>query len=201
MRIREAEFLLRRQEWDETWVTKDPPGRASRAKLLEAYALVLPCSVATVYKASQHCCFYTGEIKQPMDLPVDLLIFDEAGQVAPDLGLPLLGVARRSVAVGDVYQLEPIESFNEACDELLLRAEGIGGSELHEAHRGGLTHTRGSVMRAFQQATAYTDAEVEGNGVLLRDHFRCVPGIIAYCNDLVYNHKLISKKPCESAFD
>jgi hypothetical protein len=194
MRIREAEFLLRRAEWDETWATKIPQGRASRTKLLEAYALVVPCIVATVYKASQRCCFYTGENEKPMDLPIDLLIFDEAGQVASDLGLPLLGIARRAEAVGDVYQLEPIESFNEACDELLLRAAGIDGLKLNQAHRTSLTHTRGSVMRAFQQATAYTDADVGGCGVLLRHHFRCVPKIIAYCNELVYNKKLVCVK-------
>jgi hypothetical protein len=200
MRMREAEFLLRREEWDEVWATKDVRGRDSRPKLLTAYALVVPCIVATVYIASRHCCYFAAKVEadQPMELPIDLLIYDEAGQVSPDLGLPLLGLARRAVAVGDVHQLEPIESFSEASDDLLLNGEGLEGEALGAIRRDGLTHVGGSVMRAFQAATAYTDTDTQIPGVLLRHHFRCVPKIISYCNDLIYK-KLIFAKPAEKS--
>jgi AAA domain/PLD-like domain len=203
MRMREAEFLLRRKEWDERWITTEGSGRSTRydrLKLLKTYAFVVPCIMATVYIAAEHCCFFdpATRLDQPMELPVDLLIYDEAGQVSPDLGLPLLGLARRAVAVGDVYQLEPIESFNEASDDLILRTEKIEEEQLHAFRRGGLTHVGGSVMRAFQPATAYTNRETPC-GVLLCRHFRCVPKIIAYCNDLVYKGELIPDKPDEEA--
>lgn len=200
MRMREAEFLLRREEWDEVWATKDVRGRDSRPKLLTAYALVVPCIVATVYIASRHCCYFAAKVEadRPMELPIDLLIYDEAGQVSPDLGLPLLGLARRAVAVGDVHQLEPIESFSEASDDLLLNGEGLEGEALGAIRRDGLTHVGGSVMRAFQAATAYTDTDTQIPGVLLRHHFRCVPKIISYCNDLIYK-KLIFAKPAEKS--
>lgn len=202
MRMREAEFLLRRKEWDQRWVmtaTKGRQGQYDRLKLLKTYAFVVPCIVATVYMAAKHCCFFDGNSDRPMELPIDLLIFDEAGQVAPDLGLPLLGLARRAVAVGDVHQLEPIENFSEASDDLLLRAEGIEGEQLQASRERGLTHVGGSVMRAFQSATTYTDTDLERpRGVLLRRHFRCVPKIIAYCNDLVYDGKLVPAKPEEN---
>jgi superfamily I DNA and/or RNA helicase len=84
-----------------------------------------------------------------MDLPIDLLIYDEAGQIAPDVGLPLLGLARRAIAVGDLYQLEPIRGFERASDGLLLRDQEIEECEQSALHLAGLTHTCGSVMRAF----------------------------------------------------
>jgi hypothetical protein len=202
MRIREAELLLGRGEWDKLWKTTEKQGRrgrGTRPKLLRTYALVVPCVVATVYKAATHCCYYDGECEQPMDLPIDLLIYDEAGQVAPDVGLPLLGLARRAVAVGDPYQLEPIRSFGQPSDERLLRDQKIEELQRSALHFAGLTHTCGSVMRAFQQATAYTDTDVEEPGVLLREHFRCVPKIIAYCNELVYRGKLLPIRLDEEA--
>jgi AAA domain len=125
------------------------------------------------------------------------LIYDEAGQVAPDVGLPLLGLARRAVAVGDLHQLEAIRKFDQASDDRLLRANAIDERQQSALRRAGLTHTGGSVMRAFQQATAYTDTDVDEPGVLLREHFRCVPKIIAYCNELVYRGKLLPTRSDE----
>ena len=202
MRMREAQFLLRRGEWDQRWISTENKGRQgsdSRPELLKTYAYVVPCVAATVYKAAGHCCFYDGKIERPMELPIDLLIYDEAGQVAPDLGLPLLGLARRAVAVGDVHQLEPIERFNEASDDRLLQEEGFEEKQWSVLRGHGLTHVRGSVMRAFQRATAHSDKDVKEPGVLLRHHFRCVPKIIRYCNDLVYNGQLIPDRPDEEA--
>jgi hypothetical protein len=158
MRIREAELLLGRGEWDKLWQTTEKQGRRgrwrrdTRPKLLKTYAFVVPCVVATVYKAATHCCYYDGECERPMDLPIDLLIYDEAGQVAPDVGLPLLGLARRAVAVGDPYQLEPVRSFGQPSDERLLRDRKIEELQQSALHLAGLTHSCGSVMRAFQQA-------------------------------------------------
>lgn len=202
MRFREAQFLSRRARWDPCWVlteNKGRQGRDTRPALLRTYAYVVPCVAATVYKAAGHCCYYDGDIERPMDLPIDLLIYDEAGQVSPDLGLPLLGLARRAVAVGDVHQLEPIERFNEASDDRLLQEEGFEEKQWSALRGQGLTHVRGSVMRAFHRATAHCDRDVKEPGVLLRHHFRCVPKIIRYCNDLVYNGQLIPDRPDEEA--
>ncbi|MBV9105553.1 MAG: hypothetical protein JO313_05965 [Verrucomicrobia bacterium] len=176
-------------------------GKFTRPKLLKIYALVVPCIAATVFKAATYCCYYDFQAKanHPVDLPIDLLIYDESGQVTPDLGLPLLGLARRAVAVGDLNQLEPVRNFDQASDERLLRSQSIEELQQAALRGSGLTHTTGSVMRAFQQATAYTNTNVEEPGVLLRDHFRCAPKIIAYCNELVYRGKLRPIRQDENA--
>ncbi|MEA1653019.1 AAA domain-containing protein [Nitrospirillum sp. BR 11164] len=200
LRLREGQFLQRAQEWDEAWTgDRGYKGRATRPLFLTACAYVIPCIVGTVYKVAQHNCYYGGDRDgtQPLTLPIDLLIYDEAGQVAPDLGLGLLGLARRAVAVGDVHQLQPVESFSEASDSQLMDAAGITDAQQISCRRQGLNHAGGSVMAAVQAATAFGDIDTQVPGILLREHFRCVPKIIGYCNDLVYK-RLVCMKPEEA---
>ncbi len=200
LRLREGQFLQRVSDWDEAWTgSRGYKGRATRPLFLTACAHVVPCIVGTVYKVAQHNCYYSGDRDgtQPLPLPVDLLIYDEAGQVAPDLGLGLLGLARRAIAVGDVHQLQPVENFSEASDGQLLEAEGLTDAQQIACRRQGLNHAGGSVMAAFQMATAFGDSDTQVPGILLREHFRCVPKVISFCNDLVYK-RLICMKPEES---
>lgn len=190
MRLREAEFLHRAGEWDKAWATGRGKSKDKRPLLLRALALLVPGVVATVYKTASHCCYFDGRSNRPLEEIADLLIFDEAGQVLPDHGLPLLALAKRAVAVGDIHQIEPIAAFGEAADTRLMEAAGVlpGGRDL--LRRRGLCHSTGSVMRAFQSGTAYSDPG-QPPGILLRHHFRCVPALISYCDDLVYGNKLI----------
>ena len=39
---------------------------------------------------------------------IDLLIVDEAGQVSPEIAAGAFSLAKKSVVVGDVYQIEPV---------------------------------------------------------------------------------------------
>lgn len=192
LRLREAEFLLRADDWDLSWSSAAVRSRRARPCFLEAIALLVPCLIATVYKAASHFTVFDGTREIPLQLPIDLLIFDEAGQVLPDHGVPLLGLARRAVAVGDVHQLEPIRSFSEIADDRLLEAAGL---EAHETEKAGLSHSAGSVMRFFQRFTRYSDGTGGSAGVMLREHFRSVPQVIAYCNELVYRNRLQPVRP------
>jgi hypothetical protein len=194
MRLREAQFLLAAPEWDAAWSTRNVKARETRPQMLRALTYLVPCTVATVFKAADHFSCFDGQTSHPLDLPVDLLIFDEAGQVLPELGLPLLGLARRAVAVGDIYQLEPITSFGEAADTQLLASASLTGDPASRLRRLGVNHTGGSVMRAFQAFTAWGDADTRTRGVMLTEHFRCRPSIIAYCNDLVYGGALVPQR-------
>lgn len=103
-----------------------------------------------------------------MDLPIDLLIYDEAGQIAPDVGLPLLGLARRAIAVGDLYQLEPIRGFERASDGLLLRDQEIEECEQSALHLAGLTHTENARLdtrkRKAQPLTGCIDSDYLKSG-------------------------------------
>ncbi|WP_029013236.1 hypothetical protein [Niveispirillum irakense] len=109
----------------------------------------------------------------------------------------LLGLTRRAVAVGDVHQLQPVENFSEASDEQLMDAQGLTNAQQITCRRQGLTHASGSAMAAIQMATVVGDSDTQIPGIMLREHFRCVPKIISFCNDLVYK-RLIGMKPEES---
>ena len=169
--------------------------RDLRPRLLRALALLAPCVVSTVYKAANYGCFFDGQTDRPLSLPIDLLIYDEAGQVLPDHGLPLLGLARRAVAVGDIHQLEPITSFSDVADVALMNAAGADTEARDRLREMGLDHAGGSVMRLFQQMTSYSEDEAALPGIMLRHHFRCVPRVIAYCNELVYRGQLVPLRP------
>ena len=127
MRLREAEFLACANGWDSGWAQgKRIKTKDLRVRLLRAMALLTPCVACTVYRGASFGCFFDGQAQanRPLSVPIDLLIYDEAGQILPDHGLPLLGLARRAVAVGDIHQLEPIPSFSDIADEALMRAVG-----------------------------------------------------------------------------
>jgi hypothetical protein len=182
MRLREAEFLARAKEWDSGWEQgKRIRIKYLRVRLLRAIALLTPCVVCTVYKGARYGCF-----------------FDEAGQVLPDHGLPLLGFARRAVAAGDMHQLEPITRFSGIADTALMGAAGADREACDKLRKMGLDHASGSVMRLFQAVTAYSEDQALP-GIMLRHHFRCVPRIVAYCNELVYRSQLVPlRSPVES---
>jgi hypothetical protein len=200
MRLREAEFLIKAEDWDPAWAQgKHVKTRDLRPRLLQAVALLAPCIISTIYKAANYGCFFDGQNERPLSLPIDLLIYDEAGQVLPDHGLPLLGLARRAVAVGDIHQLEPIASFSDVADAALMSAAGADRVAQVRLREIGLDHAGGSVMRLFQGVTAYSESEGAAPGIMLRQHFRCVPRVIAYCNELVYRGQLVPlRSPIEA---
>jgi AAA domain/PLD-like domain len=202
MRLREAEFLAHAKEWKSDWAQgKLTKAKYLRVRLLRAISLLTPCVVCTVYKAASYGCFFDRQAQadRPLSLPIDLLIYDEAGQVLPDHGLPLLGLARQAVAVGDIHQLEPIALFSDIADTALMSAAGADREACDELQCMGLDHAGGSVMRLFQAVTAYSEDQAALPGIMLRHHFRCVPRVIAYCNELVYRGQLVPVRgPVES---
>jgi hypothetical protein len=107
----EAVFLSTSSEWkNEGWEDKEPQKEYSKRNFLKTMAMVTPCFVATVYMSVGKFDYFAGRAGKgdPLEGVIDLMIFDESGQVGPELGLPLLGLAKRALIVGDVKQLAPI---------------------------------------------------------------------------------------------
>jgi superfamily I DNA and/or RNA helicase len=96
----------------------------------------------------------------------------------------LLGLAKRALIVGDVEQLAPI-SVSEMTDIVRLAHNQINDQSIAWLDQRGLSCSAGNVMRATHHLTAFTDS-YGTPGVMLRDHYRCLPEIIEFCNDLVY---------------
>ncbi len=107
----------------------------------------------------------------------DYVISDESSQVGISSGMLALSCARRAVIVGDLKQLpNVVDGPTRRNTDTLFRQYGVP-EEFRAA-----TH---SLLRFI--AKRFPDAP----RTLLREHYRCHPAIIGFCNEKFYNGELI----------
>ncbi len=138
---------------------------------------------------------------EPLFEGIDLLIIDESGQVAPHIGAIGLALAKKAMIVGDVYQLEPIVSLDEPLSLANARNRISARPDVADdlGRRGVLVHDNGpSLMHLAQGATAYTLSNASVPGSFLRTHYRCVPEIIRYCDELIYGGLIPKRQSLEN---
>ncbi|MFI6827538.1 AAA domain-containing protein [Kribbella sp. NPDC050241] len=115
----------------------------------------------------------------PVDRPniFDVVIVDEASQSGPE-GLLLSWLAPRMVVVGDDKQVSP--------SNVGLDLEAV--FTLLDSYLGPLEHRSlyGPRSSFFDQAVG-----MSGSRIMLREHFRCMPEIIGFSNDLCYRGELV----------
>lgn len=112
------------------------------------------------------------------DMVFDYVIMDEASQVDIKTGALALSCAMNAVIVGDDKQLPNVVSREE---ELALRA--IQTTYQVDDRYNAVTHSfLQSCAEIFQNAPV----------TLLREHYRCHPKIIEFCNQRFYNGELIA---------
>ena len=111
----------------------------------------------------------------------DVVIFDEASQCNPDQVLPLFARASRAVIVGDDKQLSNEDlrrSLASDANQALLRQ-----ADLDRLDPSGLfdqtQHSLLELVSRRQQAA-----------ILLNEHFRCRPEIVAFSNNRFYGNTL-----------
>jgi uncharacterized caspase-like protein len=109
----------------------------------------------------------------------DLVVIDEAAQCATPHVLALLMRAKRALIIGDPNQLQPVIQLGKDGDEDLRRAAGLGREWMQNRHLG---FTDESIYSA---CAAATDEEL-----LLDEHYRCDPEIVAAPNRVVYQNRL-----------
>jgi phosphatidylserine/phosphatidylglycerophosphate/cardiolipin synthase-like enzyme len=192
-------FHLAGRYWEGRWLVEmeklnskvEGPELSPREARLTRYrriAKLAPLLVSTLYRSPRVFDYYDKEDGRGVPLvgDLDLLIVDEAGQVPPEIGAAVLPLARRAVIIGDEHQVEPIWGVHRRVDSANLRSVGLDGeSEALDAFR----CSSSSLLRLAQRATRWTDPQ-RRDGLFLREHRRCVPQIIAYCNELVYGGQL-----------
>jgi len=103
----------------------------------------------------------------------DVIIIDEASQCGTD-SLPLMYLGNKLLVVGDDQQISP-ESVGINEDTVFrLRQEYLDGFE--HAHSFGMN------------TSLFDHGKLRfGNRIVLREHFRCMPEIIRFSNDLCYH--------------
>jgi REase_MTES_1575/AAA domain len=118
--------------------------------------------------------FYrVAETVQPRRQCFDVAIVDEASQSGPE-ALLLQYLARQIVIVGDDQQISP--------EDVGIDQSSVFALQQRYLHDFGLKETFGAGYSLFAQA------EIRyGNRIPLREHFRCMPEIIRFSNDLCYS--------------
>ena len=116
--------------------------------------------------------YLVAEMVDPAPGRYDVIVVDEASQLGIE-SLFLFYIAKKMVVVGDDQQISPY---------------GIGISD--EAITGLQHHYLEGIPHQFAlsaQSSLYGNAKIRfGQNIVLREHFRCMPEIIQFSNDLCY---------------
>ena len=112
------------------------------------------------------------------DMVFDYVIMDEASQVDIKTGALALSCAMNAVIVGDDKQLPNVVN----------REESLALNAIQTAYN--VDDRYNAVTHSFLQSCAeiFTEAPV----TLLREHYRCHPKIIEFCNQRFYNGELVA---------
>ncbi len=111
------------------------------------------------------------------DVMYDYVIVDEASQVDLCTGVLALSCAQKAVIVGDLKQLPNVVDSKDA----KLTDEVFNNSNIPEVYRYKNHCLLSSILEVFKQAPH----------TLLKEHYRCHPSIIEFCNKKFYNNELI----------
>lgn len=187
--LRHEMFLLTVHYYEARWLEemlKPAKGDAVQGReRWRRFAMLTPCVVSTLYMVPR---FFRWGVEYHYDF-IDLLILDEAGQVAPDKAAAVFSLARRALVVGDVHQIEPVYSLPPAVDKGNMREHGIVCAAA-DGMPMAMSSSGGNTMRLAQAACPFWcesgGERAAERGMRLLEHRRCHKDIIAYCRDLVY---------------
>ncbi|MFY7672268.1 DEAD/DEAH box helicase [Tenacibaculum sp. MEBiC06402] len=209
--LRHKAFLLATHYWEGRWIlatkealeenTERGTGEQAITIKWKRRAMLTPCFVSTFYTAPSHFLYsqFQGENENgkpifeyfPLYNFVDLLIIDEAGQVTPEVSIPVFAIAKKAFVVGDLKQIEPIWSIPSRIDKGNLSSLRIIEHEqdMEYLKEAGLLASNGCIMKIAQNSCEYEtpiDNKKE-QGLILLEHRRCNDEIINFCNELAYD--------------
>lgn len=189
--------------WLECEWIKNRPNRTDiqTKELMEWRMLLTPCIVGTAYKLPQ---WFEEKGDNYSDYSywfenADYLIIDEAGQGSPEVAVPLFGLAKNAIIVGDTEQLQPIWAINREWDNNIRK--GFFDAETNDD---AMFSSSGSIMSVAQKACHIKSKGSKARGAILLNHRRCYKEIIELCNALCYSNQGYSLEtntsPKESSF-
>lgn len=134
----------------------------------ESFLVDYPVVLSTTF--SSKMCFNS-------DTLFDYVIMDEASQVSVDTGFLALTCAKNAVIVGDIMQLPNVVTAEDATklDEICKLSS--------------VPDTYDAANHSFLSSVLATIPNV--SETLLREHYRCHPDIINFCNQKFYGGNLL----------
>jgi predicted nucleic acid-binding Zn-ribbon protein len=109
-------------------------------------------------------------------------LVDEAGTTLVHQLFPLLVRSQKTVVAGDPQQIEPIVNLCDDTIKQYLRTAfldvGMGNEDYYR-----YAPTAKYTATAYHRAAGVSGTEGDlGNGIILRNHYRCTPDIIQFCS-------------------
>ncbi|MBW4598544.1 MAG: superfamily I DNA/RNA helicase [Calothrix sp. FI2-JRJ7] len=113
---------------------------------------------------------------------VKLALVDEAGTTLIHQLFPLLVRSQRAVVAGDPQQIEPIINLCDDTIKQYLKTAfvdvGMGNEDYYR-----YAPTAKYTATAYHRTAGASGTESDlGNGIILRNHYRCTPPIIQFCS-------------------
>ena len=200
-------FYFATHYWEARWLqdmekctSKKEKGQSDLKALWLRRAKLSPCFVSTLYMLPRFFC-QDSKTSSYLYNFIDYLIFDESGQISTYVAAPNLALAKRAVIIGDAKQIEPICNIPEDidignCIEFRVIAKEAEEEEYKAFTRKGLAAACNSLMdRAHYLCDFKQREDLDEAGFFLREHWRCVPEIVSYFNELAYKGYLEPERP------
>ncbi len=187
---REAEFI------EEQKIRANNPDNNDDVGQKRRLAKIAPLFISTFHTFPKFCTFYSNQNGTTYHTQLfDYMIIDEAGQVSPEVAVASFYLTKKILSVGDIYQIEPIWSIAPPLDYKNMEKYHIvnNDNDFKELSQRGYLSSDGSVMKIALHKCLYnyqTANKTTEKGVLLREHRRCLDGIITYANQYVYQNSL-----------
>lgn len=206
--LRYRAFCLASHYWEVRWLLEtrqllqasrdERPSVERQMTRWQRYAKLTPCFVSTLFMTPRFFSTWENRQYRPLYESIDLLIIDEAGQVPADVGAATFALAKKALVVGDTFQIEPVYTLTPTVDAAnLQRYVGIREpAALARFRAQGQSAVAGSLMVVAQRASSYQKVSFV-RGMFLSEHRRCLPEIIAICNELAYGGALAPLRPAE----
>lgn len=200
--LRYRAFKLATHYWEGKWLLEmkdqlnegynENQSPSKQQRKWRRYAKLTPCFVSTLYMVPKFFSAFTGEVVPLIEF-IDLLIIDEAGQVAPEVAGASFALAKKALVVGDTLQIEPVWSVTRKVDGGNLQKHELISTDddIEQFNDAGMSAATGSAMRVAQRQSRFQKYSDDiARGMFLSEHQRCVPEIIDYCNALAYKGRL-----------
>ncbi|WP_438710744.1 AAA domain-containing protein [Aquimarina muelleri] len=190
---REWEYI---QELKQTEAENKERGRSPYVAKLKRLAKVTPLFISTFHTLPKFSTYYKyPEGNRFYKELFDLMIVDEAGQVSPEVAAPSLTFTKKVLAVGDVYQIEPVWGVVKGVDYVNAEKYAIIKNEedFETVDNLGFTASNGNLMKMIKKPTPFSFKHSNGEsekGAYLLEHRRCLNPIIEYSKDNVYKGSL-----------